>query len=394
MIFQTLDSKNECVGYYANGKLYYDEEPSSLSKTWAFAPYLDDSVTYASLYTKGKKLGESCPEHLKEDYDRSSQKLKSYFRSFQLAKIDLNSICFFDLVPQRFLLEYYDIRNKITNYVFENYHKPDNYDFLVELSKISHDIKFRKLNVDYSKFSSFSNSEKTKAFYKKLRKTVPYIDYNIFGTVTGRLTVSRGSFPILTFPKSYRKVLKPNNDRFLEFDFNAAELRTLLALSGTAQPKEDIHEWIVKNVFNNSITREESKTKTFAWLYNPEAENAKLERLFNKNKLVDKYWKGGQITTPFGRVMECDRKHALNYLIQSTTSDMFLYQMIEVSRLLKDRSSYISFCMHDSLVIDFCKEDKEVVSTIHSIFSKTKFGDYKTNISVGRDYGSMIKMNF
>ena len=124
MIFQTLDSKNECVGYYANGKLYYDEEPSSLSKTWAFAPYLDDSVTYASLYTKGKKLGESCPEHLKEDYDRSSQKLKSYFRSFQLAKIDLNSICFFDLVPQRFLLEYYDIRNKITNYVFENYHKP------------------------------------------------------------------------------------------------------------------------------------------------------------------------------------------------------------------------------------------------------------------------------
>tara|TARA_R110001583_G_scaffold72095_2_gene202269 strand:- start:501 stop:1685 length:1185 start_codon:yes stop_codon:yes gene_type:complete len=393
LIFQTLDSKNECVGYYTDGKLHFDEEPSSLSKTWAYAPYLDDSVAYASLYTKGKKLGESCPEHLKEDYIRSSQKLKSYFRSFQMAKIDLNSICFFDLVPQRFLLEYYDIRNKITNHVFENYDEPSNYDFLVELTKISYDIKFRKLNVDYSKFSSFSNSEKTKAFHKKLRKTVPYIDYNIFGTVTGRLTVSRDSFPILTFPKSYRKVLKPNNDRFVEFDFNAAELRTLLSLSGNKQPKEDIHEWIVKNVFNNSITREESKTKTFAWLYNPEAENTRLERLFNKNKLVDKYWKDGQVTTPFGRIMKCDRKHALNYLIQSTTSDMFLCQMIEVNKLLKNKKSYISFCMHDSLVIDFGVEDRDLISDLHNLFSQTKLGLYKTNISLGRDYGTMRKMD-
>ena len=394
MIFQTLDSKNECVGFYASNKLHFDKRLDGLSKTWHYAPYLEEGIEYASLYTQGKKLTEVCPSHLKEDFERCSKRLKSYLRAFQLSKINLKQNCFFDLVPERFLLEYYSIRNKVTEHVFENYERPENYEFLLNLTRIIHDIGLKKMNVDYSNFSAFPTNEKTKAFYRKLRKTVPYISYNTFGTVTGRLTVDKRSFPILTFPKAYRKILIPNNTRFVEFDFNAAELRTLLGLSGVEQPKEDIHEWIVKNVFEGSITREESKTRTFAWLYNPEAKNEKLEKLFNKESLVDTFWKDGRVITPFKRVMECDRKHALNYLIQSTTSDMFLRQMIKTSELFKGRKSYIAFCMHDSLVIDFCEEDKDLISKVHSIFSDTKLGYYKTNISVGRDYGSMKKMKF
>ena len=282
MIFQTLDSKNECVGFYVDGKLFFDDAPADLTQTWSYAPYIDENVEFISLYTGGKKLSEVCPKSLREEYERSARKLKGYLRSLKLAKVDLNDVCFYDLVPERFLLEYYSTRNKITKHVSETYERPENYNFLVSLSSVMHDVRYRKLNVDLSQFSSFPNNAKTKAFYKKLKKTVPYITYNIFGTVTGRLTVNKKSFPILTFPKRYRKILKPNNDRFVEFDYNAAELRTLLALSGVPQPQGDIHSWIVKRVFNNSITREESKIKTFAWLYNAEAENYKLEKMFDK----------------------------------------------------------------------------------------------------------------
>ena len=393
MIFQTLDSKNECVGFYANGRLLFEKPSPNFTATWNYAPYLDESVDFVSLYTSGKKLREVCPSDLIEEYERSAKNLKSYLRSFGIAKINLNDSCFFDLVPQRFLLEYYSVRNKITEHVLKTRPKPENYDFLLELTKVAHDIRYRKLNIDYGRFSKFPNNYKTKAFYKKLSKTNPYIFYNIFGTITGRLTVNKNSFPILTFPKNYRSILKPNNDRFIEFDFNAAELRTLLSLSGVSQPKGDIHNWILKNVFKNSISREESKIKTFAWLYNPEAENTKLENIFNKKRLVEQYWKEGLVTNPFGRVMNCDQGHALNYLIQSTTSDMFLNQMIKVSHLLRSTKSYIAFSMHDSLIIDFNKEDKKLVSQIHSIFSDTKLGMYKANIYVGRDYGSMIKMD-
>ena len=74
-------------------------------------------------------------------------------------------------------------------------------------------------------------------FLKKIKKTEPYIKYNIFGTKTGRLTTKPNSFPILTLKKEYRSILKPNNDLFVELDYNAAELRVLLTLMNVEQPK-------------------------------------------------------------------------------------------------------------------------------------------------------------
>ncbi len=395
MLFQTLDSKNECVGIYSQGKIIHDTIPSNLTRTWGYAPYLQGrDIEYASLYALGDNLEDCCPEEMREEYLRVRNKLKAYFRSFVESKVDLNKLCFFDLVPERFLREYCEIKNNITDYVLKNYPKPENYDFLVSLSKVANNIRYSKVNIDNRALSSMSTSPKGKAFYKKLSKTNPYVSYNIFGTITGRLTTHRNSFPILTFPKEFRHIIKPNNDYFLELDFNAAEIRTLLALAGHDQPEEDIHSWIAKNVFEGSVSREESKIKTFAWLYNPEAQNSKLEKIFDREKIYDLYWKEGVVHTPFGRKIKADHKHALNYLIQSTTSDIFLRQMIKVSSIIENKKSYISFCIHDSLIIDLAKEDTSLVEDIKNIFSKTQFGQIKSNIEIGKHFGGMKKLEF
>ena len=47
----------------------------------------------------------------------------------------------------------------------------------------------------------------------------------------------------MNLSKQYRKVIHPKNDFFLELDYNAAEVRVFLALSGFKQPETDIHEW-------------------------------------------------------------------------------------------------------------------------------------------------------
>ena len=125
--------------------------------------------------------------------------------------------------------------------------------------------------------------------FQRTVQTVRHVcDYNPWGTITGRLATNPNSFPILTMNKEFRTCVRPTNDWLLELDFNAAELRTLLALSGEEQPPNDIHDWNVKNIFGGTLTREQAKVQTFAWLYSSK-ETKDLERLYNKDVVRNKY---------------------------------------------------------------------------------------------------------
>ena len=146
MLFQTLDDKKECVAVFKDGELIYGELPLDLSATWKYTSILRDMpVEYASLYCGHGSLEEMCPEYLSEKWKAINNKLKSFLISFRESKISLDDNCFFDLVPERFLLEYCSLKNGITEYVFENYNKPLNYNFLLELSVVLEDIKYNKL---------------------------------------------------------------------------------------------------------------------------------------------------------------------------------------------------------------------------------------------------------
>ena len=134
MLFQTLDDKDQCVGIYYDGKLIFsfEEFPQDLTRTWRYSPYLLGyrGVDYAEIYAQGKTLDEMCPEYLKEDWEEVCAKLKAFLLSFSFAKVNMRHNCFFDLVPQKFLRDYCQIKNQITNYVIESYPKPSNYKHL------------------------------------------------------------------------------------------------------------------------------------------------------------------------------------------------------------------------------------------------------------------------
>ena len=393
MLFQTLDDKKECLGVYINGEINYDGVPDNLTATWSFADYLAGrDVQYASLYCAPNDLDTACPDSLKDQWEDVSEKMRAFLRSFVEAKVDLNENCFFELVPERFLLEYCELKNKITKHVLEVHEKPQNYDFLLGLVQLSEKIKYQKLNLDLSGINGGLSSFKTRQWKKKLASIKPYVVYNIFGTKTGRLTTKKDSFPILTLPKEHRKAIKPSNDWLVELDFNAAELRTLLALSGKEQPTEDIHEWNAKNVYKGSVTRTEAKQRIFAWLYNPESKDYLSNRAYDRNIVLQKYWDGEQVQTRYNRIIPADKHHALNYIIQSTTSDLFLRRAIAVNKLLKDKKSKIIFCIHDSLVIDFSNEDREFLLDIIKEFSETELGVFKANIQAGKNFGEMKEM--
>jgi len=389
MIFQAIDDKTECIGVYVDGKLHFDNFPSNLTKTWKYTGSIkDENVEYAWLYSNGGSLADNCSEELKNDLARVQKKMAAFYKSFKIAKIDLNEHCIFDLVPHDFLLDFCEVKNRITEHVFENFEKPDNYDHLARVQKLIHKIKYQKLNLSMDNCRALFTSTSNRIKAKELLNNYRYIDYNLFGTVTGRLTTCRDSFPILTMKKELRQLVKPTNDLFVSLDYNGAEVRMLLELCGHEQPKEDIHAWNIVNVFKDeTLSRDLAKIDFFAWLYNPESD-AITSNIYDREKVLDKYYDNGYISTPYGRKIKVEKRKALNYLIQSETSDKVLDRAVCIDKMLEGRKSFISHIVHDEIVIDYHDEDRSMIGSIKEMFEQ----DWLANITAGKDYYNLNEL--
>jgi len=398
MLFQSLDNKKECVGIYVNGELFFSEPPIDLTHTWEYTPALKDlELEYASLYCSGKTLAEVCPEQLKADYDRVSRKLKAFINSFLEAKVSLKENCFYDLTPTRFLKEYCEIKNRITQHVFENYPRPREYEFYKNFSVFIESISARQLNVDKGWLAEKLYDIQGKRLWDKVNSGATNIKYNLFGSVTGRLTVTENSFPILNLNKNLRSCLKPTNDWFVELDLNAAELRTAQALMGRKQVIGDFHEWSAKNIFRDELTRTEAKEAATQWLYNSQSKNARkydseLESVYKKQAMMVMYHVDGAINTPFGRNIPCDEHHAVSYLNQSTLIDLFHRQILKMNEEVKKTDSFVSFMVHDCVVLDLSDKDKNKLPDFIRLLSDTRYGNFPVNVKIGTDYGNMKKV--
>jgi len=397
LIFQAIDDKKECIGVYAEGRLHYEDFPQPLTGTWKYTGSIEgDAVDYAMLWSNGCSLKEACPANLQEALHSVTNRMKAYRRSFELGKINIREHCIFDLIPEDFLMEYCDVKNQISAHVFETYKPPAHYEHLVATSKLLHKIKYQELNLTNENCKELYYSSRARQKANELIKNYRYIDYNLFGTVTGRLTTYPASFPVLTLKKEFRKLLKPQHKWFLSLDYNAAEVRTLLALSGHEQPQEDLHRWNMINIYHDAdetFSRDEAKLRFFAWLYDPTSEDGAAATYYDRDKVLDKWYSDGYINTPFKRLIKVEPKKALNYLIQSTTSDVVLDRAIALDKFLSNYSSFVSHIVHDEIVIDLCDKERHLVPDIKEIFASTRLGNYLPNLQCGTTYYDLKELN-
>lgn len=396
MYFQSIDDKNECIGIYSGTECKFDNiDFSSLTRTWKPTQNLldYDHIEYGFLYSAGKTISEICPEYMRHDWEEVSNRMGAFMRSLSTARVDLNKNCFFDLVPLKDISRFLEMKNRITEHVFKNYKKPNSYDHLLSVSKLIEEIKYSPVNVDMTSIRSESYKQKVMKFMKSLNRTKMNVSYNIFGTKTGRLTVNKGFFPILTLDKELRKYIVPENDLFVEIDMNGAEIRTLISLLGLEQPDVDIHEWNAKNVYNDT-SRDEAKKRFFAWLYNPASKDTASSNTFDRDVIKSKFWDGNKVTTPFSREIESDEYHCVNYTLQSTSNDVCLEQATKVHNLLSGMKSRVAFLMHDSIVLDFSANEKHKLLEIINTFSDTRFGKYGINVSIGKNFGDLKELQW
>ena len=371
-ILQTLDIEENCFGIYWKNKFIFDNFQEVVSENniaWKHSSVFDDrDYTYLSLFLKGRDLSSysDSPAMLQACEDL----LEAQKKAALTAKIDFSQMCFFDILPDHLMNKWFSLRESAMKNVLKKVEKPSDYAILHKIHVLASSISKQKIKVN--------DSPET-------------IKYDIFASATGRLTTTRGSYPILNISKEERVQIQPKNDMFLELDINGAEIRTLLALSGKAQPNYDIHEYNKIEALIDVQTRKEVKAKFFAWLYNPESRDPNLEALYNK-KVYKKHYENGYITTPFGRRLEVDERRALNYLTQSTTSDIVLENAYKIMKLLESKDSFVAFTMHDSVVLDFSREDHSLVSEIKDTFERNMFGRFLSTVSIGKNFGEMREL--
>lgn len=407
VFFQTLDEKLDCVGVYHDGDLIFDDaeirQTIKKSKaTWKYSPHLEKygNKEYASLYTNGETIQNICPDFLREEWEDASNKMKAHLRALKIAKVDMRNNCIWDMVPERDIKELCEVKNRVTEYVLENYERPTNYDHLLEVAKLLDSIKTQRVNMEIAPQWLVSSDKTIRNMSNLMRTSAPFVNYNQFGTRTGRLTTNKGCFPILTLKKELRTAVKPKNDFFIELDYNGAELRVLLGMLGHEQPTVDVHQWNVDNVFDGNITRDEAKTNFFAWLYGSRHPKIikygkVLETFYDKETLLDRYWDRKTVRTDFHRTIPADEYHALNFLVQSTSADMTLNAAVRLNDLLDKYATktHIAFLIHDSVVLDFSVEDKPLLKEFIQTIQATKWGDFKINVSAGHNLGNLKKMN-
>ena len=82
---------------------------------------------------------------MKDEWESLQNKMKSFYVSFHESKINMKDVCFYDLLPQKFLKKYCEAKNKICQSVFENYEKPKNYNLMKDILNLTSKIESQDL---------------------------------------------------------------------------------------------------------------------------------------------------------------------------------------------------------------------------------------------------------
>ncbi len=396
MIFQILDDRDECFGLYRNGEFIYDRIPANANGTWNFNSNLAGlNINYAHIYSGGQTLDSICPDNLKVRLEKREAKIKAFINAAVNSKVKIDEQCMFEIVPEQHLMHYCEIKNQICEWVFANYEKPDNHQHIVDLYEMASDISKHPVLIDHNVLKKHAKCDpKASSLLNFLGGKNKPICYEVWGSVTGRLTTKPGSFPIMNLKKELADCVIPKNNLFVQFDLNGAEIRTLLSLSTGTHPQEDIHDFNLNSVYRGFGTRDKAKKRFFAWLYNPNSEDYLTERHYNKTKILNKYYVDGVVHTPFGRKIETDDFHALNYLLQSTSSDNCMKQACKINKFLRNTKSFVHSVVHDSLTIDLDLNDRFLLPQIQEIFEDTQLGWFKSSVHVGNNLKDLVEVSW
>ena len=183
--------------------------------------------------------------------------------------------------------------------------------------------------------------------------------------------------------EEHRKCFRPQNDYFVEFDFDGYHLRLLCDEIDFDIPSTSAHKYLAQIYFNKEEISEEEYTEAkqinFHAIYGKIPEKFAFLEIFDKiQKYIDCMWIQyealGVVHNPMSEkpfteeLKDMNPQKLMNYMMQSLETSRNILILKEVLRFLKDKKTTVVLYTYDSLLFDFSKEDgKETLEELKKI---------------------------
>ena len=310
-----------------------------------------------------------------------------------------------------------DRSNPTINYFYNKFRDKPFINQLIPLSKLyeSYENFYDKIKfvIDFEKPSGFDfyNNTATNVFYLIEQQGIgvyyePFVEtfsprdplynivdnkvltsYNLYNA-TSRPTNSFNSVNFAAIPhtEKHRSTFRPQNDYFVEFDFDGYHLRLLCDQIDYPLTSESAHKQLAKHYFGTEdITDDqykEAKQINFQAIYGKIPEEHKDLKIFKEiQEYIDSMWSmfndngvvwNPQSSKPFTKELkDMHPAKLMNYMMQSLETSNNIRILKEVLRYLKGKETKIAVFTYDAILFDFSKEDgKETLERIQEILEE------------------------
>ena len=219
-----------------------------------------------------------------------------------------------------------------------------------------------------------------------IEDNIAYTSYNLYNN-TSRPTNTFNSVNFAAIPKApeFRKAIIPQNDVFVEMDFDGYHLRLLCEQIGYELTEESAHVQLARLYFGKDDIAEEEYAKAkqinFHAIYGKiPPEYAFLEVFYKIEKYIAKLWKQfneqGYVEDPISGkrftkdLPEMHPQKLMNYMMQSLETSRNILILKDVLMYLSKKKSKLALYTYDAIVFDFDKSDgKETLEQLESIMN-------------------------
>jgi hypothetical protein len=257
---------------------------------------------------------------------------------------------------------------------------------------VFYNIEKNGIKVDKNCFIEHYNGKLINPQFNLSRSKI-YTQYNLY-TTTSRPsnTFNSVNFAALNKDNGERTCYRPENDKFIEIDFQGYHPRLIGEMVNFHFPK-DVNTYAMLGQLLG-VSQQEAKELTFKQLYGGVWSDYQYKPFFKDvdmfiDDMWDTYQYGGKYETEnkiFIPDADITKNKLFNYIIQSKETSTNVKLLELVFNLLEGKKTKLVLYTYDAFLFDYSKEDGDLIQEIINIL------DYPVSVKQGKTYHGLEKL--